>query len=320
MDVTISRVLETLEKLLHEEIDLVEAPLQKFPPYLYGRYDFNAIKLGGTRFVLASPKGNVNLKAIRFDYNTISELSGENCAVYINRLTSRKQDVLIENAIPFVSSDTQFYLPFLGLNFRNRTQSEILTASQISFSTQKLLLIAIYEHWKVKKITYIPETLSVSRMSAKRCFDEIETLLPELIDRHKRDRYFVFEGSKHELYNLVKPHLRTPVKRSFSIQDIGYKYFLSGETALAKYSMLEAPRIPICAVTPAQAREITAKNEIHDYDDSLAWTKIQVMGYLLECGKRKVIDPISVILSLKNEDFDDPRIMSAIRNIERMYL
>ncbi|MDR1033727.1 MAG: hypothetical protein LBL41_03025 [Bifidobacteriaceae bacterium] len=317
MDVTLSRVLETLEKLLHKKVVSSKIALPQLTARLNSKYTLTSISIGDVSFILVFPEKNVNLKSIRFDYRTISKLSDNSCAMYIHELTTRKREILLEDAIPFISENRHIYLPFLGLVFWSKTESERKHIVEFSFLTQKLLLMAIYGRWTSKSMSEIAKTLSVSKMTAKRCFDEIESLVPELIVKEKRERIFVFEGSKRELYNLVKPHLRTPVKREFSIEARVTGYTLSGESALATYTMLGAPRVPVYAITPSQASKISANYKIREFDDSLAKARFQVMGYALENANHNSIDPISAILSLRDDDYDDPRIEDAIEMIER---
>ena len=60
---------------------------------------------------------------------------------------------MIEEGIPFVIDRKQVFLPFIGYLLSKGNERELAPVHLISFLTQKMLLMAIYERWnEVKSI------------------------------------------------------------------------------------------------------------------------------------------------------------------------
>ena len=53
----------------------------------------------------------------------------------------------MEEGIPFVIDGKQLFLPFIGYLLSNENERELAPVHLISFLTQKMLLVAIYEKW-----------------------------------------------------------------------------------------------------------------------------------------------------------------------------
>ena len=75
--------------------------------------------------------------------------------------------------IPFVIEGKQVFLPFIGYLLSKENERELAPVHLISFLTQKMLLMAIYERWIEIKVSDAAKRLGVSTKSASRCFDEL---------------------------------------------------------------------------------------------------------------------------------------------------
>ena len=61
----------------------------------------------------------------------------------------------MEEGIPFVIEGKQVFLPFIGYLSSKSNERELSPVHLISFLTQKMLLLAIYERWmEVKAVSY----------------------------------------------------------------------------------------------------------------------------------------------------------------------
>lgn len=59
----------------------------------------------------------------------------------------------MEEGIPFVIENKQVYLPFIGYLISNEGEKKLPPVHLISFLTQKLLFVAIYEKWNEVKVS-----------------------------------------------------------------------------------------------------------------------------------------------------------------------
>ena len=59
---------------------------------------------------------------------------------------------MMEEGIPFVIEGKQVFLPFIGYLLGKENERELAPVYLISFLTQKMLLMAIYERWNEVKV------------------------------------------------------------------------------------------------------------------------------------------------------------------------
>lgn len=69
----------------------------------------------------------------------------------------------MSEGIPFVVEGKQIYLPFMGVLLAGKTDRILTPISRISYLTQKILLLALYENWKEMTVTRIAECLGVTK-------------------------------------------------------------------------------------------------------------------------------------------------------------
>ena len=166
---------EFLEKSLRQQVTIMEDKelYKKFPLVYRGRYDIFKVETNGVVWMAIYPKDNVGLIMLRRDRAKVEKITGLNCAIFLDRTTFYIKEKLLEEGIPFVPKGKQVYLPFIGYLLSNANERELTPVYLISFLTQKMLLVAIYERWNEVKVSEEAERLSVSRKSASRCFDEL---------------------------------------------------------------------------------------------------------------------------------------------------
>ena len=173
-----------LEKTLRQKI-LMKANkslYSKLPLIFKGRYDFFDVMVHGVRWIAIQPKTDVGLVTLRKDWAKVQNIAALDCALFFNSTTSYIKDKLLDDGIPFVVANKQLYLPFIGCLLSSSGDREIPPVSQISFVTQKLVLTAIYEKWNKVTVSEAATKLQISKMTASRCFDEIEFLNIDILD------------------------------------------------------------------------------------------------------------------------------------------
>lgn len=270
---------EFLEKSLRQQVTIMEDKelYKKFPLVYRGRYDIFKVETNGVVWMAIYPKDNVGLIMLRRDRAKVEKITGLNCAIFLDRTTFYIKEKLLEEGIPFVPKGKQVYLPFIGYLLSNANERELTPVYLISFLTQKMLLVAIYERWNEVKVSEAAERLSVSRKSASRCFDELEYLNIDAL------------GMKGKL-------------RVINVPDDRKKASIS---ALCEYSLLSDNTYPTYAVTKKELKASGVKMEKQASVSEDIGCVVLELGYFIDFFGKGLQDPLSVALSLTREEQEE---------------
>ena len=94
----------------------------------------------------------------------------------------------MEEGIPFVLKGKQVYLPFIGLLLSDENKRDIAPVHLISFLTQRVIFVSIYEKWENVTVSEAAIKLGVTKKSVSRCFDEIEYLNVDILGMKGKSR------------------------------------------------------------------------------------------------------------------------------------
>lgn len=314
----------TIERLLH--IPCVETEFsdtEVLPLFLRGAYRLNVLQIAGTEFLAATPIEKVNLATMRKHRNKLREITGMECAFRFEIISAYAKQKMLEEGIPFILEGKELYLPFLGMALRNQREEKSLP-QRISYLTQKMLLTILYQGITDAGVTKMAKNLEVSKMSATRCFDELAAFQLGMIeDNGKAGRCFRWHKTKRALWDAVRPLLRNPVEKEFLL-DCAPPCPLpkSGLTAISHFSMLADNSYATYAIAKQALKNFRLDTLPQVPQGELPATVVQVMGYayLYEGTGELVIDPLSAVLSLTQEELSDPRIEGAVEEIINKFL
>lgn len=314
-------MFEYLEEVLHTKLAISKYNnTSGLPLYMTGAYDFYTLNINNNEMLIAMPKGNTNLAAIRKQHKRITALTGKQSVMYLKNMTYYSRDKMIEENIPFVWDRRQIFIPYLGLALDSKSKSEIPYCARISYLTQKLLLTALYQQWDSVNVTGAAEVLGVSKMSASRCFDELEALGIQQLKVSGRSRTLSC-SDKREFWESIRPILVDPVISSYALrEDLGGGHALSGISALAEYSMLEDDPYPTYAFTKKDIGGLDLSRSTLIPQGEVPGCVVDKVGYWIEFGDGKKMDPLSVALSIKDHDRTDPRVEMAIEEMLEEYV
>ena len=314
-------MFEYLENVLHTKLTISNYDnTSGLPLSMTGAYDFYTLKMHNTEMLVAVPKGNTNLAALRKEHKRITALTGQQSVMYLKNMTYYSRDKMIEENIPFVWDRRQIFIPYLGLALDSKARAEIPYCAKISYLTQKLLLTAIYQQWDGVNVTGAAEALGISKMSASRCYDELEAFCIRQLDVKGRSRTLSC-GDKREFWDSIKPILVDPVISSYALrEDLGGSYKLSGISALAGYSMLEDDPYPTYGFMKKDIGGLDTSKSALIPQGEVPGCVIDKVGYWIEFGDGKKMDPLSVALSIKDYDRKDPRVEKAIEEMLEEYV
>lgn len=309
----------SVERLLHipcGESEYSDANI--LPLFLKGAYHFKVLRIADINFFAAAPIEKINLATMRKHRKKLMELTGMECAFQLETISAYAKQKMLEEGIPFIIEEKELYLPFLGIVLTNKKR-ERTPPPRISFLTQKMLLTVLYNRVFNATVTEMAKILDVSKMSVTRCFDELDAFQLGMIeDNGKAGRRFRWHKTKHELWEAVHLLLRNPVEKELLLDCIPpWPLPKSGLTAISHFSMLADNSFATYAITRQAMKDLHPENLPQVPHGELPAAVIQVMGYayLYEGSDELVVDPLSAVLSLTQEELNEPRIEGAVKEI-----
>ena len=315
-----SRILKLFGLDFHtEKLDTEGLPL-----YLTAGRAFHKLSFAGRSFVLVRVRPDERFGVIAFEKHAarLSEKYGMPAAFEFENISKTQRDTLIERNIPFIAGSDQMYLPFLGIALSEHfARPKTVKMEKMMPVTQSLFLWLLYKgngEPVMKKDA--AEAIGVTRTSLTRASEQLAAM--QLISQEKSGKEFLMraEGSGIDLYRKARPFLINPVQRIISVQNNGEydRYPLSGESALAKCTMLNDPRVPVRAVWKAsidtdKVSEIDIRWEPDADPVILELWKYNPALF----AKEGTADPVSVAMSFENNA--DERIEGSVEDYLEVY-
>ena len=212
---------EFLEKILRQNVIMTENKevYKKLPLVYRGRYDIFTVETNDALWMAIHPKDDVGLVMLRRDRAGVEKMTGLNCAIFLDRTTFYIKEKMMEEGIPFVIEGKQVFLPFIGYLLSKENERELAPVHLISFLTQKMLLMAIYERWNEVKVSDAAKRIGVSTKSASRCFDELEYLNIDVLGMKGKSRVINIPNDRKQVWQQIENVLRNPVIRRFVLRE-----------------------------------------------------------------------------------------------------
>lgn len=306
-----------LENVLRQKITItaVNDIYEKLPLVYRGRYDIMRIDSNGVQWMAMKPKIDTGLVSLRKDREKLEEVSGLNCAVFFENTTFYIKEKLMEEGIPFAVNGKQVFLPFIGYLLGNNKERNLAPVHLISFLTQKMLLLAIYEKWDGVRVSDAAEKLQVSKKSASRCFDELEYLKIDALTMKGKSRVITVPQDTKKFWDKTKSVLRNPIIRVIQLEEDINTDKKAGISALCEYTLLSDNNYPTYGLIKREMsnsgismmREVTSSEEIG--------SKVLELGYFIDSYKKGVQDPLSIVLSMSQEELEDERIRISLNEM-----
>jgi len=238
--------------------------------------------------------------------------------------TIRRQ--MVDRRLGFIAPGAQLYVPEAFLDLRERAPAfAVAHADRISPTTQ-LMILAVLHHRDLadQNLTELADKLGVSIMSISRTLDELEALQFAKAQHVGRQRRLHMLLGGRKLWDAAEARLQSPVRkiRIVSGQDAEAIGPLAGESALAHYTMLAAPRIKTRAVLAASWERIAEKSLLRPataFDDDRL--EVQTWTYDPQFVRESkgsgasiaVVDQLSLYLSVRESP--DERVAQAAEEL-----
>lgn len=311
-----------LEKTLRQQVSIKanNSLCDKLPLAFKGRYYFFDIETNGMHWVAIKPKSDAGLVTLRKDRAKVQAAAGLNCAIFMDSTTCYIKEKMIEEGIPFVLADKQVYLPFIGFLLTSSGERDIAPVQLISYLTQKLILTAIYEKWDKVTVSEAAVRLGVTKMSVTRCFDEIEYLSIDILDAKGKSRAITVSEDRKQLWEKLQSVLRNPVIARYELREDIHLDKKAGITALCEYSLLSDNDYPTYAITKKEISETGIKKMKRVRRGEEIGCVVLELGYFIDFENKKIEDPLSVVLSLSDEEKQDERVSISINEMLEEYV
>ena len=293
---------------------------KKLPLKYRGNYNIYSVYLNKIEWLIAQPKEDLRLTALRNDRNQIEKASGLNCAFYFTKLNHYSKDTMMNEGIPFIVVERQVYLPFLGMILSDKDDRRLAPVREISFLTQKLLLCALYEKWQEMNVTKIAEKLGVTKMSVTRCLDEIEYFGIDVLDTTGKSRKVTVEPDIRRLWDKIRPFLRNPVITKYQLAEDIRLERKAGMSALCEYSLLSDNLYPTYGITKKELRETALKGYRQIGTGEDMGCEVLELGYFIAFNGKQIQDPLSVLLSMSDKDMEDERVQRCVDEMLEEYV
>lgn len=313
---------EYIEKCLRRPVTIEENTelLKKLPLKYKGKYNLFSVFQDGIEWIIVQPKEELRLNSLRYDRNQIERIAGLNCALFFSKLNHYSKDTMMNEGIPFIIADKQMFLPFLGMLLSEKNDRKLAPVHTISFLTQKLLLCALYEKWQDMNVTRIAERLGVTKMSVSRCLDEIEYLDIDVLNMSGKTRKVTVGDSAKVLWEEIKPILRNPIITRYQLAEDIRLEKKAGISALCEYSLLSDNNYPTYGITKKELKEVNIKSFRKISIGEEKGCEVLELGYFIDFNDKQVQDPLSVWLSISEEDMEDERVQTCIDEMLEDYV
>jgi len=285
------------------------------PYYLSEAYDFRKVIFNNDiSCIFAETRGELpTVNTIAKQFSVIHSALKLPIVLKIQGLPDERRKALIQSRVPFVT-DTQIYLPFLGILLRNELYAEPKAREKLMPSAQMLLFKYLYSNGNKMYTSTMSEKIGVSSMQITRAVRQLKKF--NLFDVSKEGVQLVVEGklNRRALFEAATPYLLDPVRDILYIKrnEQAEQLPLAGISALSENSMLAASSLRTVAFY-SKSDKIHGENGLTDSERQV---RVEIWKYdpLALSSKKNIADLLSVIVSLKNEKPDE-RVDQAIDKI-----
>ncbi|MET0963062.1 MAG: hypothetical protein ABWY05_09635 [Noviherbaspirillum sp.] len=288
------------------------------PYFLRDAFDFQEMAIIGHTVLLALDRTSdrTSIGDIRVRLDKVRSVAGLPAIYVTQALASYERKRLIEQKVPFIVPGNQLYLPELGLDLREYFRKRHGSAdSLLSPSAQAMLITALLRpRWEPEwNPAEAASALGYTPMTLSRAVRELATTGLAHARMAGRSQHLSMAFSPQETWERAIPLLRSPVQRTIwtlpPMQAV-LPMRLAGLSALARYSMLTEPKLPVYAAS--RVRWQALKSTIVDLRESMPGTyECQLWNYTPTLQPNSdTVDPLSLMLSLR--DSTDERVQSAL--------
>lgn len=306
--------MEYLDKMLGIKVAYKDVEFKHLPNFITTRYCLQLVSMNGQSAIFLYPKTELEqIETLKKHIAKIEDNENLPIVLVLKELNYRQKEYLIREKVPFVVDGKQIYLPFMATYLQERCSAEKVTREEILPSAQMLLLHFIYGGAKELSTSQAAKDLELTPTSISRASRQLEEMGLLHIRKVGVQKIVQSDDSPKILFQKAKDKLLNPIKRTVYIpkEFVGVDLLESGYSALAEYSMLNAPIVKCYA-----AERISRWNGVmtNGLQSSKAQVAVEMWRYNpRKLSTRNVVDELSLALALR-EDADE-RVEEAVEKM-----
>lgn len=306
--------MEYLDKVLGIKVSYEDREFKHLPNFIVTRYHLQMVSMDEQKAVFLYPKTELErIEVLKKHIARVQENENLPVVLVLKELSYRQKEYLIREKIPFVVEGKQIYLPFMALYLQERCNAEKNTRKEILPSAQMLLLHFIYKGARELSTSQIAKELELTPTSISRASRQLEETGLLHIRKIGVQRIIQSEDSPETLFQRAEEKLLNPIKRTVYIpkEFVGKDLLESGYSALAKYSMLNAPNVKCYAVESISQWNDVITNSLQSSQEQVAIEMWRYNPRKLSNGE--VVDELSLALALRENT--DERVEEAVKEM-----
>jgi DNA-binding MarR family transcriptional regulator len=299
-------------------LELIPITPTNVPHFVLDRYKLWRGSLNGRTLILIAarePRSGFTTDILKHRDLVRRQLGVDLVLLLLDHVPAAIRRQMVDRQIGFIAPGAQLYVPEALLDLRERAPAMASAPpAQISPTTQ-LALLAIMQgvNLEDENLTELAGRFHVAIMSMSRTLDELEALqLAKARHVGRQRRLHMLLGGR-ELWDAVRDRLQSPVRKVRVVSGNVEGNFapLAGESALAHYTMLAAPRVETRAISSARWKSL-ALVPATSFDDERF--EVQTWSYDPQILARDaVIDRLSLFLSVRENP--DERVAQAAEEL-----
>jgi len=310
---------ETFGSLTRPEVD--KEKTRNLPLYLKGSFDLFASDLEGQKVFWAEVKESTEITPdqLKKQGQQLRNYLHAPVIFVIENLQTWQRKRLIEKKVGFAEPFRQLYVPELMLQLKDGPRAEKIFIKQSGYLKPPAQLLLLY-HLQVQSLETrlfqeIAKLLNYSAMTVSRAVKELAGVgLVEIKGGKEKSLWFEIKG--RQLWEKALPFLKSPV-RDYKLAEFlaPNEYFrISGETALAAYTIISEPGLKCCAIGKEAFRLIKGKPAYSELNKNYGDYKLEIWHYdPVLLSPEKYTDKLSLYLSLKDEE--DERVQGELEQL-----
>jgi len=274
----------------------------RLPYFIIDKYKTQVAYLENVKALFLYPIADLDqIGAIRKQILRIQKIENIPVVLVLDKITRQRRQYLMEAHIPFVVEDRQIYLPFLGVALQERFDVEVKLTEKLQPSSQVLLLYFIYQNQGWIFTNDAVKVLGFSAMTITRAARQLEMTGMFRMEKEGVQKVLLADLAGQELFEKARPFLVSPVRKIIYIgaDEVTSGMLLSGDSALAKKSMLNSPATSCYAIDGKIGKELQGSERLLDANRQI---RLEIWKYtpqlLAEDG---MVDTLSLALSLMDE-------------------
>lgn len=306
--------MEYLNKVLGIKVAYEDVEFEHLPNFIATRYQLQMVSMNEQKVIFIYPKTELEqIEVLKKHIARIQKNEHLPVVLVLTELSYRQKEYLIREKMPFIVDGKQIYLPFMAVYLQERCDAEKKIREEILPSAQMLLLHFIYGGAQELSTSQAAKDLELTPTSISRASRQLEEMELLHIKKVGVQRILQSEDSPNTLFQKAGDKLLNPIKRTVYIPKKFVETDLpeSGYSALAEYSMLNAPNVRCYAVERISQWKDVMTNSLQDSQVQVA---VEMWRYNpRKLSTRNVVDELSLALALR-EDADE-RVEEAVEEM-----